>query len=150
MSMEEWSFEVQQKFEIPYKYSPGAFMSRFFVELRDRGRLLGARCPSCGRVYMPPRSICGRCHRRIEEWAEVGEEGTLLSFTVVHYKEPFHPREAPFALGLIKLDGADTGLLHLLGEVDPKKLKVGMRVRAVLREKRAGNILDIQHFRPVE
>ncbi|MNT99078.1 hypothetical protein D3C72_2418330 [compost metagenome] len=54
----------------------------------------------------------------------------------------------PYVVGLIKLDGADTALVHYLGEVVPEAVKVGMRVRAVLAEERHGNIWDIRYFRP--
>jgi uncharacterized OB-fold protein len=56
----------------------------------------------------------------------------------------------PVAYGIIKLDGADTGFVHMLGEVDLDKIKIGMRVKAVFREdERKGNILDINYFKPV-
>jgi uncharacterized OB-fold protein len=53
-------------------------------------------------------------------------------------------------MGIVKLDGADTGLVHLLGGVDIGKLRVGMRMQAVFREKRQGNYLDIEYFRPLK
>jgi uncharacterized OB-fold protein len=57
--------------------------------------------------------------------------------------------KAPFAYALIKLDGADTGFLHVLGEVDPGKIREGMRVEAVFAEERKGSPLDIAYFRPI-
>jgi uncharacterized OB-fold protein len=50
---------------------------------------------------------------------------------------------------VIKLDGADTGLTHIIGEADPSEVKIGMRVEAVLKENREGNILDIKYFKPL-
>jgi uncharacterized OB-fold protein len=84
------------------------------------------------------------------EWVELGSRGTLTNFTVVHYSVPLiQPQEPPFALGIIRLDGADSGFMHLLGEVAPRDIKVGIRVQAVFREKREGNLLDIKYFRPI-
>ena len=51
---------------------------------------------------------------------------------------------------LINLDGANTGFLHLLGDVDPDSVKEGMRVEAVFAEERKGSPLDIAYFRPLE
>jgi len=51
--------------------------------------------------------------------------------------------------GIIRLDGSTTGLVHLLGEVDPAALHPGLRVEPVFRDQRTGHILDISHFRPV-
>jgi len=46
---------------------------------------------------------------------------------------------------LVRLDGADTVLLHrLLGTAD-----IGGRVRAVLRPRRAASILDLEGFEPL-
>jgi len=84
-----------------------------------------------------------------DEWVEVGPEGTLLTFTVVYRKKNHHPREAPLAYGIIRLDGADTSIVHLLGETDVAKLEHGMRVRALFSKERKGHIMDINCFRPV-
>jgi uncharacterized OB-fold protein len=51
--------------------------------------------------------------------------------------------------GIVKLDGADTGLAHLISETDYERLRVGLRVQAVFKEKRAGNMLDILYFKPL-
>jgi uncharacterized OB-fold protein len=56
----------------------------------------------------------------------------------------------PFAYGMMLLDGASTGLVHFLGEVDLKEIKAGMRVEAVFKEERVGDILDIKYFRPID
>lgn len=134
---------------VPYRYSVGPVGSRFFVELRDNKRIMGIRCPRCHRAYVPPRATCGTCFGKLDEWVEVANQGTVTSYTVVHYRSPVHPVESPFAYGIIQLDRADTGLLHLLGEVGPHEIEIGMRVEAVFREKRQGNILDISYFRPL-
>jgi len=145
---DEWCYQVQGKLEIPYRYFAGEFLSRFFVELRDHKKISGVRCPQCAKVVFPPRSVCGRCLTSLEEWVELGETGTLQSYTVVRYSEPIHPLPAPFILGLIKLDGADTSILHLVGEMDPSRLKAGLRLQAVFKEQREGSISDILYFRP--
>jgi hypothetical protein len=142
---------VQGRLYVPYRNWLGKTASLFFRELRDRGRLMATRCRKCERVYMPPRSICPECFMEMDQWVELPATGTLLTYTVVHYSySDYHqPRKAPYALGIVRLDGADTGLCHLLGEVDFGKLRVGMRVEAVLKEERKGNILDIAYFRPL-
>ena len=63
---------------------------------------------------------------------------------------PAHPLQPPFAYGIVQLDGADTGIVHILGEVDFAQLRQGMRVEAVFGEERRGNILDIKYFRPLQ
>jgi uncharacterized OB-fold protein len=58
--------------------------------------------------------------------------------------------EPPLVYGIIQLDGADTGLVHMLGEVEPEQLRIGMRVQAVFKEERVASILDIKYFKPLE
>ncbi|MHA1364091.1 MAG: Zn-ribbon domain-containing OB-fold protein, partial [Candidatus Freyarchaeota archaeon] len=70
-------------------------------------------------------------------------------FTVVGYSTPVMPRKPPYAYGIIELDGANTGFVHIIEVDDPRKLRIGMRVEAVFRDEPEGNILDIECFRPV-
>lgn len=141
---------VGGKLRVPYNNWCGALASKFFTEMRDHRRLRGTRCPACNKVYMPPRSVCPGCLGQLDEWVELPVTGTLVSYTIVHYNYGayYQPEKAPYPLGIVRLDGADTGLCHLLGEVRPEDIKIGMRLEAVFREERKGNILDIAYFRP--
>jgi len=134
-----------------WKYTryAGKTGSRFLIELRDNKRIMGTKCSVCGRVYVPARSFCYVCFKPIEQWVEVSNEGTLTAYTMVYQGEPPYPVKTPFAYGIIKLDGADTGMAHIVREVSPKDLKIGMRMQAVFKDKRTGSILDINYFKPV-
>lgn len=136
---------------VPYHNWYGATASRFFLELRDKGRLMGTNCAACQKVYMPPRSVCPDCFEKLEQWVELPPRGTLITYTIVHYTygDYYQPQRAPYALGIVRLDGAHTGMCHLLGEVRPEEIRVGMRLHAVFREDRKGNILDIAYFKPM-
>jgi uncharacterized protein len=153
--MEKWleglePVVVRQDLQVPYRYSMGATTSKFFIEIRDHGKIMGIRCPACNVVYVPPRTTCGRCFSQLDEWVEVGDRGTLETYTRVHYSTPVHPVPAPFYYGIIKLDGADTGLAHLVGGMKGQEPRIGMRLQAVFKEERQGNMLDISYFQPVE
>jgi uncharacterized OB-fold protein len=145
--MDVWIYHGQ--IYIPDTYSAGAVGSRFLIELRDKKRIMGTRCPTCNRVYVPARSVCKDCFGQLDEWAEVSDKGTLLTYSVCHQANPVQPVEPPVVYGIVQLDGADTGFVHMLGEVDPEQLRIGMRVRAVFKEKREGSILDIRYFKPL-
>lgn len=138
----------ESRIQVPYRWSAGEAGSRFLKALRDDKKLLATRCPECRKAYMPPRKSCGTCFAACGEWLEVGPKGTLLSYTQALYESPAHPRPRPL-YGLIRLDGADTALLHLLGEASLEELSIGMRVEAVFAEARSGSILDLLHFRPM-
>jgi uncharacterized protein len=153
--MEKWleglePVVVRQDLQVPYRYSMGATASKFFIEIRDHRKIMGIRCPACNVVYVPPRTTCGRCFSQLDEWVEVGDRGTLETYTRVHYSTPVQPVPAPFYYGILKLDGADTGLAHLVGGMKGQEPWIGMRLQAVFKEDRQGNMLDISYFQPVE
>jgi len=136
--------------EVPYNWHCGPYWSRFFRGLRDEKKICATKCPSCGTVYVPPREVCGPCFAKMEEWVEVGPEGVIEMFTIVKlpYINPSNgkPVDVPYTDVYVRLDGADTCLMHWLDETDEKKIAIGMRVKAVFREKRTGTMHDIQHF----
>jgi uncharacterized OB-fold protein len=84
----------------------------------------------------------------MDEWVELSGKGTLDTFTVVRYREPYQPKEPPIVYGIIKLDGADTGLPHIIGEADPAQVKIGMRLEPVFKDEREASLLDIDYFKP--
>ena len=144
-------FEVDQHITAHSRYYAGKVGSLFFTTLRDKKKILGIRCRKCRQVLWPPRGICGRCFSLLSEadMVQIGPNGTLETFTRVNYSEPVHPRKAPFIYGIIKLDGADTGIAHFIDEVDYGQLHAGMRMQPVFADERNGDILDISHFKPL-
>ncbi len=139
---------------LPFKYSAGKAASRFFAELRDNKKIMATKCSKCGNAYVPPRPVCGECFEPLSEWVEVGPQGTLVGYTVVHYPflDPLTGKErpVPYGYGFIVFDGCATKIQHFIEETDITKLKSGMRVEPVFKEKREGNFADIELFRVVE
>jgi uncharacterized OB-fold protein len=134
----------------PFNWSVGKHGSYFLQQLRDHKRIVGIRCPKCKRVYVPPRPVCGRCFAAMDEMVPLSDEGTIYVCTIVQFGfvDPSTgvQRPVPYTWAFVKLDGADTCLTHFLDSVDPEKVKVGARVKAVFEEKRTGNLMDIKHF----
>lgn len=137
---------------VPYSWWAGDTATKFFTSLRDDKKIMATRCGKCGVNFIPPRKVCPGCFGENTEWVEVSGEGTVLSFTVA--RRPFESipsdKKLPVIWGLVRLDGADTALLHFLGEVAPEAVKIGMRVKAVFADSRTGAIRDISHFKPVK
>jgi uncharacterized OB-fold protein len=140
----------QSRISVPYSWWAGDTASRFFIALRDEKKILGKKCGQCAKVYVPPRKVCPVCFVETPEWVEVSNEGVLQSYTVARRQLASLPAKAPVIFGLIRLDGADTGLLHCLGEVDPGQVVIGMRLKAVFADERKGGIRDIAYFRPAK
>jgi len=151
---ENWEysvFESDQRIVAHSRYYAGLMGSCFYKKLRDEKKILGVRCEKCDKVFWPPRSTCGQCFSKLslDSMVEIGPYGTLETFTMVTYREPVHPRQAPLIYGIIRLDGADTGMAHFIDGADFEKLAIGIRVRPIFSETRNGNILDIDHFEPM-
>lgn len=139
---------VEGALDITYRYSYGEHYDRFFREMRDNKRIMGVRCSRCSAVLLPPRPYCGFCYAPVDEWVELSDEGSVLTYTVIHLPFMGQPTEPPYVYAFIGLDGADVQFPHLLGEVEPADIKVGMRVKAVWSEERRGTLHDIRYFRP--
>jgi uncharacterized OB-fold protein len=132
-------------------------IGRFLSELRD-GRVVGVRTAG-GRVLVPPTEYDPADGAAVTgEYVEVGPAGTVETWSWVPAPRPGHPLSRPFAWALIKLDGADTALLHAVdfgvteadgaGDKPPRALAAGLRVRPRWRTERSGAIGDIECFRP--
>ena len=132
--------------EYPYKRSVGPVIGRFLTGLRDR-RLEGIRAAD-GRVLVPPVEYDPQTAQTLSEFVEVGPGGVVQTWTWISEPRSNNPLSEPFAWALIKLDGADTALLHAVDAGDETKMSTGMRVRPRWRDERAGHILDIECFEP--
>ena len=144
---------IAWKGDIPItsRYTAGIAGERFFREIKDNARILGTRCESCGLTYVPATMFCERCFAGLDEWVEVQSRGEVFTYTVLYRDLDEKPLDPPAILAYVKLEGADGGLVHYLGETDPESVHIGMEVEAVFKDaaEREGSILDIVHFRPV-
>ena len=125
-----------------YTRSVGPTLGAFFTALRNR-RITGVR-GSDGRVHVPVIEYDPVSYEPLTEIVPVSSVGTVLSWTWQPQPLDGQPLDRPFAWALIKLDGADTALLHAVdGEV-----KTGDRVHAHWVAEPVGAITDIACFRP--
>ena len=138
----------KSQINVPYDWWAGETASRFFISIRDEQKILGTKCGRCQKVFVPPRKSCPECFGQEVAWVDLSPQGELITYTVARRQLAALPEKVPSIFGLIKLDGADTALLHMLGEVQPEEVEIGMRLEAKFSEERRGNILDIAYFRP--
>ena len=132
---------------IRHRYTPGVAGEAFFRGLKERGKFMASRCEKDGITYVPARLFCERCFEGpLEPDLEVGPEGTVESFTVGYIGLEGERLPEPQTLGLIRLDGADTVLVHFLLDEHPM---IGQPVEPVFlpARRRTGSILDLQGFR---
>jgi len=130
-----------------YTRSLGPVLSRFVTALRDR-RVEGVR-GSDGRVHVPPAEYDPVTGQPLSEPVPVADEGTVVTWSWQPTPLEGQPLEHPFAWALVRLDGADTALLHAVDAGTPAQMRTGMRVRIRWAEQTVGHITDIACFEPV-
>jgi uncharacterized protein len=152
--------------EITFDYtrSLGPVLGQFMTGLRDQ-RILGARAAD-GRVHAPPFEYDPVTASPPAELLEVGPAGTVVSWTWLdapldgqplndwpaqHDQPALNDQPAahrPFGWALIRLDGADTAMLHAVDAGSAAGMRTGMRVRPRWADDRVGSIRDIACFVP--
>src|SRR5437879_13543540 len=70
--------------EADYIPTSGVAGERFFVALRDQGKMLASRCTACGLDYLPARLFCEDCFAELTEFVDVPQEGRVAALTVAH------------------------------------------------------------------
>ena len=128
--------------------SVGPVVGRFLTGLRDR-RIEGI-VGSDGKVIVPPTEYDPVTSQALENFVEVGQSGTVTTWAWVAEPLPKHPLDRPFAWALIKLDGADTAMLHVVDAGQESRMETGMRVTARWRDETVGFITDLLCFDPVQ
>jgi uncharacterized OB-fold protein len=132
--------------EYEYTRSVGPIIGRFLGGLRER-RIEGIRMASGG-VLVPPQEYDPASGEALSEFVEVGQGGIVTTWGWVANPRRNHPLDRPFAWALVRLDGADTAMLHVVDAGDESRMRSGMRVRVRWREETRGEILDIACFEP--
>jgi hypothetical protein len=132
--------------EISFDYtrSLGPTLGEFVTGLAQR-RILGARA-SDGRVHAPPFEYDPVAAEPPTELVEVGPAGTVVSWTWTQQPLDSQPLSRPFGWALIRLDGADTALLHAVDTGSADEMRTGMRVRPRWSDTRGTGITDIECF----
>jgi uncharacterized OB-fold protein len=132
-----------------YTHSASAEESRYLRALAD-GKIIGQRCPACGKVYVPPRGACPTCGVPTATDVELPDTGTVTTFCVVNV--PFQGQRVPvpYVAAAVLLDGSDIPFQHLILGCAPEDVRMGMRVRAVWkpRERWGTTSENIDHFEP--
>lgn len=114
------------------------------------GRVVGQRCPSCHKVYLPPRGACPTCGVPTNEDVELPDTGIVTTFCVVNVPFAGQRVQPPYVAASVLIDGADIAFQHLILGCAPDEVRMGMRVRAVWkpREEWGVTMENISHFEP--
>ena len=140
---------VRTPIALEYTFTAGLAQSRFLRGLLEK-RIVGQRCRTCGKVYVPPRGSCPTDGVPTEDDVELAHKGTITTFCVVNVPFLGQKIDIPYVAANILIDGADIPFQHLIQECEAKDVRMGLRVEAVWRPREEwGTTLEsIQHFRP--
>lgn len=128
---------------LDYTYTPGRAQSAYLNALAEQ-RTVGERCPSCRKVYVPPRGACPTCGVATAEQVEVGPRGTVTTYCIVNIKAKNLDIEVPYVYAHIALDGADLALHGRIGGIPYDQVRMGLRVEPVWTE----GARHPDHYRP--
>jgi uncharacterized OB-fold protein len=121
-----------------------------FLRALEEGKLLGARTGEHGKVYFPPKEADPATGLELDQFVELPDTGTVTTFAIINIPFPGQRIKPPYVAAYVLLDGADIPFLHLVTEIDPADVRMGMRVQAVWkpREEWGLGIDNIDYFRP--
>lgn len=109
-----------------------------------RGELRVQSCGECGEPRFPPRPCCPHCRSFASEWRLMSGRGRVWSYVVPHPPLlPAYAEQAPYNVVVVEL--AEVPRIRLVGNLvtgagaplnslDPGRIRIGARVRAVFHE----------------
>lgn len=104
---------------------------------------MGSKCPECGKVTFPPEGRCKACLVPTEELIELAQTGILCNFM----KSSDTKRNVKkVVFGLIKLDNSNVTIYLPILNVSLKKLKNGIKVKAVWADRNRGEDDESQYI----
>jgi len=135
-----WDVKYKWRFDV-------AVMEKYVAGLKDK-KVMGTKCPDCGRVYAPPTGLCGKCYRTLSDWVEVKGDAELVMYTVGYTAITGDALKKPIITGMIRFIGSDSWFLANIRDAKPEEIKPGMKLKPVWREKPKGQLGDIEYYIP--
>ncbi|MBN2491254.1 MAG: thiolase domain-containing protein [Planctomycetes bacterium] len=142
--------------ELTYSWDNGYALTTYLDGFK-KGKIRASQCSQCNRMMIPARDFCEKCQLQVvSDYFDLPDTGTVETFTLSHvnWASLPLPEGQVKIFAVVSIDGAtdQMGLCHWLDEVDPKDVKIGMRVKAVWKPEaeREGTVTDLRYFRPIK
>ena len=105
---------------------------RITNEAGTAGTLVGFRCNDCGVTVFGPATFCQSCTSFEVEPVDLGEAGTLYSYTIVRIPPAGWPGQVPYVLGQVELPSGPQVLAEVIG-CEQSDLSIGMPVELAIQ-----------------
>jgi uncharacterized OB-fold protein len=99
-------------------------IEQFYRNINQQ-KLLAGKCIKCGKIHLPPRTVCDKCYSKDFEWIETPRKGRLLTYTVIHIAPAQFQSISPYAIGIVELEN-DVKLPGMIQGTELGQLKIGM------------------------
>lgn len=136
---------IEIPMRLDYTITAAGSRAKFLRGLVE-GKILGERCSSCKKVYVPWRGCCPTCGTAQSTTVELADRGTVTTYCIINIPFGTQAFQTPYAAAAILLDGSDLPLLHLLNNVPLAEVRMGLRVRAVWDEQPKPTLETIRWF----
>ena len=110
------------------------------------GKILGQKCPQCGKVYVGPKDFCPLDAIELDSSHDIEcqQVGTVAGYTIVKPVDYYGQTETQnFARVSVLFDGGGSLGLQKLVEVPLEDVRVGMRVQAVWKPEADRSLEDL-------
>ena len=132
------SLVMEHLVSLTYEEELTPILERYVDALID-GRIIGHKCPQCGRVYVPGKGYCPLCvvETTEKDEVEVADTGVVTGFTIITPVAYYGQEETePFVYASVLLDGASSNLggQDIVG-IPHDQVRSGLRVKAIWKPK---------------
>jgi uncharacterized OB-fold protein len=134
-----------------FNFWVGRYMDKFYDGLEQK-KVIGNKCSKCGKVFCPPRQICGECKEILpldQNWVDLPDTGILVNYTMTTYKiSDRRDRKVKDLqiIGMVQIDGSNTAIVNRVLNLSPEEVKTGMKLEIEWSEKTTGAPSDINGF----
>ncbi len=102
---------------------PRPFTDQSYSLFLREQQLMGGRCGDCGRLHLPPRSLCPMCHGESMTWEQASGRGHLVAVTRMAMVSPGLAEEGfgadrPYCAGVVELEEGPRVVARLAGQDD--------------------------------
>lgn len=132
---------------LDYTFTAPAATTEFLNNIEHK-RILGTKCPECGKIYVPIRGVCPTDAVPMTEKVEVADTGIVTTFCVVNVQFYGQAVEVPYVCATVLLDGADMGLFGMVAGMPAHDVRMGLRVKAHWADEPTKSLEAIEYWEP--